>query len=182
MKILFAEKDPLLHPNPYLVTFVNAICEVGRNTVKVDWGKERFWSEEVFQYDIVHIMWPQFLLQGRSAEDLLCRLTSCREKGVKIVSTCHNLTPHYSKDRQEIESYRVVYEHSDLIFHLGKYSLNLFESESIGVRNVLLMHHVYDDRYKESLSKVIFGGIPGKVIGERRSQLKYTLNYGPFLR
>lgn len=154
MKVYVAVENPFNpQDNPYVRTLINGI---NRQYSDVEWGYgiSLFWNDECFNYDIVHIHWPHYLCHKLKTVDALeFRLELLKEKGVKIVSTCHNLEPHYSGNPLLKQAYDVVYKKSDCIFHLGKYSKELFSSKYPFVDNQLLLHHVYDDLYKEFPSR-----------------------------
>lgn len=165
MKILYTVDNIWHDHNAYVRVFVKQISAIRKN-IFLDYGIRKFWSEEAFQFDIIHIMWPHFLLllgsrtECHSTDELEVRFSQLEAKGVIIVSTCHNIVPHYNKNQNAIQSYNIVYRHSRMIFHLGRYSLNAFEKEYVEAKNVLLEHPVYDIEYPqtpsqdESLSKL----------------------------
>jgi glycosyltransferase involved in cell wall biosynthesis len=155
LKVLFVEDNPQYLPNPYLHTLMNAIKEIGPEGVVLNWGKELFWSDDVLGYDIVHIMWPQLMLLGHNAKDLHKQLQKCKAQGIKIVTTCHNLVPHYDQQSDNVASYEVAYSNSDAIIHFGRYSFELFEKKYKKACNVIIAHHIYDKIYKNNIEKKI---------------------------
>lgn len=174
MKVLFAIDCPENQLNPYVFTLINGLKKIDTNIV-CDWGISKFWSNNAENFDIIHIMWPELLLKNtiKTSTDLQNRLIELKEKGVKIVSTCHNLIPHYNNNASQIEAYKIVYEMSDQIYHLGNYSLNLFNKTY--KNNLLLYHHIYDDRYQH---------VPSKQEAVKKLHLdtdkKYILCFGKF--
>lgn len=68
-------------------------------------------------------------------EDLIKRLQNLKTRGVKIISTCHNLSPHYSDNKFYNRLYTVVYSESDCIIHLGTYSLNFSKKISFKTKS-----------------------------------------------
>ena len=147
MKIYQAVPNPYTTVNQYVVTLME---EIAKNHLEIHWGYgiEIFWSDEIFKYDIIHIQWPNMLLHaGKSSDDIDKRLNDLKRKNIIIVATCHNLEPHYCSDVNIVSTYKIVYSASDMIFHLGSYSKNLFEDRYSNAINVILPHHVYDTFY-----------------------------------
>lgn len=114
-----------------------------------------FWSDDIFSFDVVHIMWPQVLLCGSrfSLNDVEYRFLSLKERKIKVIATCHNLKPHVLSSQAEKNIYDLVYGHSDYIVHLGSYSCNLFRTKFPNVKNVIIPHHVYDNIYKYEINR-----------------------------
>lgn len=154
--LILVDKEPHLMLNPYVYTLIDSINQQFSN---VEWGYgiDTFWSEECYKYNIIHIQWPQIFAKynGKtvSIEKLCHRIQELKKQNIKIVSTCHNLIPHYNKHKLCNQLYNIIYEQSDYIFHLGKYSLNLFQKRYPTIQNVLLPHHVYDTIYPNKPSR-----------------------------
>lgn len=147
MKIYQAVQNPYIDANQYVMTLMDGIGNI-HNDVEWGWGIDTFWTKDIFDYDIVHIQWPDALLwYNRTPEQLHHRLSKLKDAGKKIVSTCHNLEPHYCSDVNNKESYNIAYENSDLILHLGAYSLDIMKDRLPNVKHVLLPHHTYDSIY-----------------------------------
>ena len=154
MKIYVAVEDPY-NPkdNPYVRTLIDGINNQFTD-VQWGWGISIFWNKECLSYDIIHIHWPHYLCYRLTHLDtFLNRINYLKSKGIKLISTCHNLEPHYSNNPILKEVYDIVYEKSDCILHLGKYSLQLFLNKYPLVDNQLLFHHVYDEIYKDLPSR-----------------------------
>lgn len=152
MKVLYPCDNPLNATNPYVRSLVEELKHTYQD-FECSYGIDRFWSDALYGYDIVHIMWPEALLRGTSSSrhtssELEWRLDDYKKQGGIVVSTCHNLVPHYVDEKDYINAYQVVYKYSDCIFHLGEYSLNLFRTNYKESLNILLPHHVYDTIYK----------------------------------
>ena len=72
MKIFMVHEDPWHAGNPYIYTLIEGIkrshpdCEIG-------WGRELFWSDDIYSFDIVHFHWPQTFMgkDSHSEADLL---------------------------------------------------------------------------------------------------------------
>lgn len=153
MKILYPHDDPWNATNPYIRTLIDGLKKA-YSDFEYGFNTETFWTDALFDYDIVHIMWPQGLLLGRyTSAEVESRLLEYKKQGGIIVSTCHNLVPHYDSDEECNRSYEIVYRNSDCIFHLGEYSLNLFKKKYNASKNILLYHHVYDSIYPDIPSK-----------------------------
>lgn len=149
MNVLFPIDNPFGFPNPYVATLINGLKHVN-NMIHIDYGVSKFWNS-VAHYDIIHIMWPNNLLyvgkKHYTSAELQNRCLQLKRENTKIVSTCHNLGPHYDSDKDDINAYRIIYENSALIFHLGHYSLDLFRDRYPSAKQCLLGHHVYDSVY-----------------------------------
>lgn len=158
MKVFMVHEDPWNAGNPYIYTLIEGIQSLHPDC-ELAWGREKFWSEDIFSYDIVHFHWPQTFM-GRdphTEEDFLHHIEQMKAAGVKVVSTCHDLEPHYDVFADKAESMKIVYSHSDAIIHLGEYSKELFETCYPNAKHLLIPHHLYDTVYthfpsrKESL-------------------------------
>ena len=153
MKIFQAIDNPYNAPNPYVYTLIDGL-KVVDSSIEIGWGIDTIWTDDILNYDIVHIHWPSSLLYNndgvvRQICDVEERLVFLKSKGIRIVATCHNLEPHYCAIEEERKSYHVVYGLADMIFHLGEYSKNLFGEKYPNARNVMLPHHIYDTVYKD---------------------------------
>ncbi|WP_027456078.1 hypothetical protein [Xylanibacter brevis] len=161
MKVFMVHEDPWNAGNPYIYTLIEGI-QKSHPDCSMGWGRERFWSEEIFSYDIVHFHWPQTFMgrDSHTEDDLLLHIERMKSSGVRIVATCHDLEPHYDQFADKVESMRIVYSHCDAIFHLGNYSKKLFEIKYPNAVHYLLPHHLYDTVYtkfpsrEESLKKL----------------------------
>lgn len=178
MKILQASWTPHKATNPFVYTLMDEI-ESKHNDVVFGEGIDEFYKDSAFDYDIVHIHWPEALFNGEerrfSLEEAKKRIDELKLRGIKIVCQCHNLEPHYTSDSDKIEIYKHVYSHSDVIVHLGEYSKHLLEEKYPDVKHVVIPHHVYDTVYTK---------IPTKEEARKRLGLKknakYILCFGAF--
>lgn len=154
MKILYCVNNPYLDWNPYTATIIDGLKKIDP-IIETDWGIENFWTVKSSEVDIVHVMWPNELLLNLrySPKDLVDRVKELKDSGVKIVSTCHNLEAHYASDNAYNKAYEIIYENSDIIFHLGEFSYELFKDKYSSSHNVIIYHHIYDDRYKNRPTK-----------------------------
>lgn len=154
MKVFMVHEDPWHAGNPYIYTLIEGLrqqypdCEIG-------WGREGFWSEGIMTYDIVHFHWPQTFMgnDAHGESDLQQHLERLRNKGVRIVATCHDLEPHYGQFADKAEAMRIVYSHSDAIIHLGTYSQRLFTERYPQCCHLLIPHHLYDTVYQSFPSR-----------------------------
>lgn len=151
MKILVLVNTDVSFSNPYVKTLMQGVCNQFED---VEWcsGLENFWNEKCFQFDIIHIHWPDAFVwsSGISFDEFNVseRFQLLKDKGVRVISTCHNVAPHYmNEETLTYKLYDVVYRMSHAIIHLGKYSLNLFQDKYPHVTHYLLAHHVYDTVY-----------------------------------
>ena len=135
--------------NPFVSTLSEGLRARG---LQVVCSSDEFWHNWG-DYDIIHIQWPEQLLKeerGATPEDFENILMQQRAAGKKVVSTCHNLAPHYAKGRVSDRAYDIAYRNSDCMIHLGEYSLDLCKTQYPKVRHALIPHHVYDKRYSLS--------------------------------
>ena len=154
MKVFMVHENPWRAGSPFISTFIEAIgsahpdCEMG-------WGRERFWSEEIFTFDIAHFHYPSAFIayDSHTESDLLSHIRRMKAAGVRIVATCHDLEPHYDQCGDNGGAMHIVYSHCDAIFHMGEYSKALFEKQYPGIRHLLLPHHLYETVYQRFPSK-----------------------------
>lgn len=132
--------------NPFCGTLVDAILS---KNIRFIFGLNPFWTEECFSCDVVHIMWPQFLLLSKNhdSNDLKKRFIDLRNRNIKIIATCHNFLPHYSNDEEKKRAYELTYQYANTIVHLGEYSYSCFRDSYPNTNNVIIPHHVYDLLY-----------------------------------
>lgn len=148
MKVFMVHEDPWHAGNPYIYTLIEGLQQQYPDC-EVSWGRDAFWSDDIFSFDIVHFHWPQTFMgkDPHTEEDLLHHIEKMKAVGVKIVATCHDLEPHYDQFADKAESMKIVYSHSDAIIHLGEYSKTLFEERYSHTRHLLIPHHLYDTVY-----------------------------------
>lgn len=152
MKIFIAHENPYNAGNPYIFTLMDCISQ-HHPDVKWGWGLSDFWSESIFSYDIVHFHWPQAFMASdkkkHTMSDFSDRILKLKNKGIRIIATCHDLTPHYKQCAEFSKALDIVYKTADTIFHLGEYSKELFKNRYPNCNHYLLPHHIYDTIYKE---------------------------------
>lgn len=155
LRVYQATYDPYQQLNPYVYTLMDSI---DKQFGDIQWGvgRDLFWTDAVFSYDIVHIQWPTDLRLHFEPSDIIAeRLSLIKNKGIKVVTTCHNIEPHYDNDVENKKIYECCYALSDVILHLGEYSKCIFEKKYPYIKNILLCHHIYDNVYKEISNKNI---------------------------
>ncbi len=119
MKILYAFNQDL---NPYVNVIVTGLA---RANCPVETGTASFWNADRFDYDIVHIQWPETLFDWRvpTAIELLFlrhRLKEVKQRA-KVVYTHHNEVSHHAnKDNAAIlqELYSLLQAECDVMVHL----------------------------------------------------------------
>lgn len=141
-------EDPWHAGNPYIYTLIEE-CQKSHPDIRISWGRENFWSDDIFSFDVVHFHWPQTFMgkDPHNEADLLHHIEKMQSAGVKIVATCHDLEPHYDQFADKTESMKIVYSHCDAIIHLGEYSKTLFEERYPHANHILIPHHLYDTVY-----------------------------------
>lgn len=175
MKVYQAVQNPYMDTNQYVMTLMDGI-DAQFDDVEWGWGLEKFWQNEIFEYDIIHIQWSDLLLwPNRTPRQIEHRLAKLKENGKKIISTCHNLEPHYCSDINRKEAYDVVYRKADMMLHLGNYSLDIMKQRFPEANHVLLPHQTYDS---------IYDNLPDRDAACRKIGLnpkhKYVICFGAF--
>ncbi len=151
MKIYIPIEEPHTLRNPYISTLYDELKSL-HHDVDMYYGPEKFWSNEVFNYDIIHVHWPDNLLKNdgihqMDAAKVEKRIIEIKNHGIRLFATCHNLKPHYSNDSSKDIIYEFVYKNADVIVHLGEYSYNFLKEKYSNVKHVIIPHHVYDKIY-----------------------------------
>lgn len=154
------------YPNPYVKTLYNGFL---KSEINVTCSIEEFWNNPT-SYDIVHIQWPNLLVDELDVNCIKLRtiIDNIKEHKIPLVCTCHNLVPHYNSGKAINNAYRVVYNNSDYIHHLGEASIQLLKDlyPEMAAKHIVIPHHTYDEIYSfdigkdEAREKI---GIPKKV-------------------
>lgn len=154
MKVFMVHENPWDAGNPYIYTLIEGIRQLHQDCTFF-WGREDFWSDEILSFDIVHFHWPQAFMgkDNHTENDLRLHIDKMKNAGVKVISTCHDLEPHYNQFADKAEIMNIVYLNCDAIIHLGEYSKALFEKQYPFARHFLLPHHLYDTVYTHFPSK-----------------------------
>lgn len=169
--------DPHFLDNPFISTYTDSISSMHKD-VAFYYNKDLIWQEEAYSFNVVHFMWPQLYCDDMaSGKDLRQRLAQLKSRGVRIFATCHNFTPHVVTNRYSIETYNIVYSMSDVITHLGEYSLNILKDEFPESKHYLIPHHVYDDLYNQRNTSIQDSINELKYLS---SDYRYVLSLGTF--
>lgn len=138
--------------NPYVSELIKSINEQFGD-VEWGWGAQKFWTDEIFKYDIVHVHWPDFIAVAPDGMSLESRLKELKDREIIIFATCHNYVPHRYDWQKGVRAYQLVYGMADVMLHLGKYSLEEMSVKYKNARHILLFHHTYDKIYTKRYSK-----------------------------
>lgn len=151
--------NPYRLRNPYVRTLIDGIKKID-SSVSFVWGIDAFWTNKVFECQIIHIHWPEILLhKGKTYNEAMRRIENLKSHNIKIVVTCHNLHSHI-RNEKKLDIYELVFNYADVIIHLGRYSKSILETKYPKATHVLSSHHIYDSiqtlypSKQESLSKL----------------------------
>ena len=152
MKVLIAYKETE-KDNPYVSTLKKALLARG---LEVVCSVDDFWLNYK-NYDIIHIQWPECVVNWAMIDEkkylkITEHITSIKTF-CKIVTTCHNLEPHYSKSEYRNLLYDYIYSNSNAIIHLGEYSREYFKNELAHIKHYIIPHHIYDDLYHFTINQ-----------------------------
>lgn len=176
MKILIPLEHAWIYSNPFVGILIDEFAKY--KDIEILTGIDLFWNPTI-HYDIIHVYWPQCLLQDefadRSLEELREKVLNYKLKGSKIISTCLNLQAHYSSNSKLNDSYDLIYGLSDIVIHLAEHSKELLSAKYPNVNNVVIEHHIYDTLYTNK---------PSRVESYKRLHLKktdkYILSFGTY--
>ena len=152
MRVYFVVCEPSERMfNHFVPSLGNALQKQGCEVV---YGLERLWSDEVYDCDIVHFQWPEFVFGNQKKEfsdnditRMSHRLKQLKEKGIKIFVQVHNLKPHTRNNNNILRLYELLYSQADVIVHMGNYSRELLQPQYPKAQHVVIPHHIYDDVY-----------------------------------
>lgn len=152
MRVYFVVCEPSERMfNHFVPSLANALQNQGCEVV---YGLERLWTDDVFDCDIIHFQWPEFVFGNQKKEfsdnditRMSHRLMQLKEKGIKIFGQVHNLKPHTKNDKNILRLYELLYLQADVIVHMGMYSCELLQSQYPNAQHVVIPHHIYDDVY-----------------------------------
>ena len=158
MKVYFVVCEPSERMiNHFVPSLGNALQKQGCEVV---YGLERLWTDDVFDCDIVHFQWPEFVFGSQKKEfsdnditRMSHRLMQLKEKGIRIFVQVHNLNPHTNKDKNVSRMYELLYQHADVIVHMGRYSHELLKYQYPQAQHVVIPHHIYDDVYSFAITR-----------------------------
>ena len=158
MKVYFVVKEPYERTiNHFVSSLGNALQKQGCEVV---YGLERLWADDVFNCDIIHFQWPEYVWGSQKKEfsdnditRISHRLAQLKEKGIKVFVQVHNLKPHTNKDQNVLRLYELLYQQADVMVHLGNYSRDLLQPQYPYAQHIVIPHHIYDDVYNFSISQ-----------------------------
>ncbi len=158
MKVYFVVKEPSERTiNHFVSSLGNALQKQGCEVV---YGLKLLWTDDVFNCNIVHFQWPEYVFGNQKKEfsdnditRMSHRLIQLKEKEIKIFVQVHNLKPHANKDKNVSRMYELLYQHADVMVHMGNYSRELLQSHYPNAQHVVIPHHIYDDVYSFGISQ-----------------------------
>lgn len=152
MKVLIAANVDS-YRNPYVRTLYKGLLA---NECDVTCSIDNFW-EIPLSYNIIHIQWPNLLMRGCNGDvfKLKRHIDRIKDRGIKIIVTCHNLVPHYSNNQNLIKAYDIIYNCADCIIHMAEASITLLceKYTNLKAQHVIIPHHIYDTEYNFNISK-----------------------------
>jgi hypothetical protein len=158
MKIYIVVKEPSERTiNHFISSLGNALQKQGCEVV---YGLERLWTDEIFDCDIVHFQWPEYVFGSQKkhfsdedVERLENRIGQLKNSGIRRFVQVHNLKPHRNRDKNMLRIYEVLYQHADVIVHMGNYSRDLLQRQYPNAQHVVIPHHIYDNVLSFSVSQ-----------------------------
>jgi len=158
MKVYFVVCEPSERMfNHFVPSLANALQKQGCEVV---YGLERLWTDDVYDCDIVHFQWPEFIFGNQKKEfsdnditRISRRMMQLKEKGIKIFVQVHNLKPHTRNNKNILRLYELLYLQADVIVHMGRYSYELLQSQYPNAQHVVIPHHIYDNVYSFGISQ-----------------------------
>lgn len=102
---------------------------------------------------IVMLHWPEQLFDWKepTKEQLnkLKKLFTQWKKNATIIYVVHNLKPHYRNSKLFCQLYKIVKTNSDIMIHMGNYSLNLFKKKYPQKKHFYISHPLYLNSYSQ---------------------------------
>ena len=152
MRISFVVQEPSERMfNLFVPSLGSALQKQG---CEVLYGLERLWTADVFDCNIVHFQWPEYVFGSQKQEfsdnditRIIQRLVQLIEKGIRIFVQVHNLKPHSNKNKNVLRLYEILYQYADVIVHMGNYSRDQLQSRYPKAQHVVIPHHIYDNIY-----------------------------------
>lgn len=136
--------------------FVPILCNAIRTAgIDVKCSTKEFWNSDT-AYDIIHFQWPEEVVGWTcNSPDMIRRLEErirfFRLQGTHFVYTRHNVRPHYA-NAMISKAYEIIESQSDIVVHMGRFSLGEFTAKYPHSRNVIIPHHIYQYTYEENIS------------------------------
>lgn len=141
------------------VTRLRRALEEHEDVDRVRHDLEAFWAGDP-DTDIVHLQWPRALFENWQAptEESLVRLQDQLEywgQTARIVTTVHNIRAHgRSRGPFHDELYRLVYEASDGLIHMGTVSRDLLHDEyPLPEKDEVIIPHGWYDTLPNEVSR-----------------------------
>lgn len=115
-------------PNPCLFELIRSL-QLRPEVETVQHGLE-WLQDSQMRFDVVHIQWPEAMLDWRKADNadvqfISEKIEQWKMSGTAIVATVHNLGPNQQVNRHAADLYETVYGNCDAIVHLGRVSRKL---------------------------------------------------------
>ena len=155
MKVLMVI-DSKFSGNP----FISTLCQqLNKKNIDATMSLDKLWTC-ADNFDIIHFHWPEAIYKWKNnitdeeVAQINTTINKAKQKGTKIVVTCHNLKPHTINTRNAISMYEIIYKHADLFLHMGNYSLQYLKSKFPLAKHEILPHHIYNSIYKFEKSKI----------------------------
>ena len=141
------------YANPYVETLYKGLQQKG---IDITCSISEFWNN-VTAYDLVHIQWPNLLVDDndKSCSKLNEIIAKIKLNKITLICTCHNLVPHYNSSAVLHNIYKIVYKNCDYIHHLGETSIQLLKDlyPDMKAKHFVVPHHTYDEIYNLNISK-----------------------------
>jgi glycosyltransferase involved in cell wall biosynthesis len=154
MKVLIAYEINASTDNPFVEILYNYFVRSG---IEVVASVKEFWDAPDPNYDIIHFHWPEEVV-GWNVSDpsVLSRLRNrigfYKAARVRFVYTRHNSIPHYGNPIIT-EAYKIIEESADVVIHMAKFSCRDFLQKYPGSANLVIPHHIYEEKYAGNLSQ-----------------------------
>ncbi|MGY5352966.1 hypothetical protein ACXGQW_10480 [Wenyingzhuangia sp. IMCC45533] len=107
-------------------------------------------------YDIVNIHWPEALFKWLEPTDEQLlefeKHLSQWNKYSKIISVMHNEYPHYQNTKNYNRLYKLIYNNSHGIVHLGFYSKRKYSKIYLKSKHVVIKHPLYFNTIPNTIS------------------------------
>lgn len=159
IRIYQAVSNPYKMPNPFVYALTDGINDL-YGDISWGWGYETFWTDQIFNYDVILFHWPEALLfwsgdSQHSVNDLKKRICEIKSKGMQLISFVHNIQPHYCLESSKIECYELVYSSASVLLHMGNSSISIMGNRYPNAKHVNIGYHfVYDKIYKDEFTKI----------------------------
>ena len=153
MKILFVFKEKP-HENKFVYSLRDALLE---KKIDATCSVDDFWHNYE-TYDIIHFHWliGHISLSGSEDVELFKKQVDAVRARCKIVVTCHDIKSHFENDIFLNNAYKYLFEHCDVMIHIGKHSYDHFLKQSdIKINHYIIPHHIYNNEYDFSIEKSV---------------------------